>query len=77
MEEGQSDEFQQSQAELKQNMERSNTEGAQLRNLYEKTRNANANIATDVVRLQARGAPPTTRVSTMRSQETELRTHHC
>ena len=46
-----------SQAELKENMERSNTEGAQLRNLYEKTRNANANIAADVVRLQPRGVP--------------------
>ena len=63
-----------SQAELKENMKRSNTEGAQLRNLYEKTRNANANIAPEVICLQSREPPLSTRASTMRNQETELQT---
>ena len=50
--EGQSDEFQQSQ--LRQQWERSYTEGAQLRNVREQTRTAIARSAPEVVRLQAR-----------------------
>ena len=67
--EGQSEEFPQSQAELRHNLERSNAEGVQVRNL-EKTRTANASIAPEVVRLKARNAQLSTRGSTMRIQET-------
>ena len=45
--EGQSDEFEQSQAEWRQHFVRANTEGAQFRNLYEDTRIANAGIAPE------------------------------
>ena len=44
---------------------RSNTKCAQIRKLCEETRSANAKIGPDVARLQAREAPPSTRVSTM------------
>ena len=64
----QSDEFQQSQAELRQNLERSNAEGAQLRNLCEETRTANARFARAVGRPQTRKARLSTRVSAMQSQ---------
>ena len=49
--EGQSHEFQQSQAELRQHLGRSNTEGAQLMNLCEETRIANGRIAPKVGRV--------------------------
>ena len=68
--EGQSDEFQQSQAELRQQWERAFTEGAQLRNVREGTRTANARSASEVVRPRAREAQLSTKVSTMQSQET-------
>ena len=71
--EGQSDELQQSQAVLRQHLERSNTEGAQLMNLYEETRIANASIAPELTRPLAREDQLSTRVSKMRNQETELR----
>ena len=70
--EGPPDEFQQSQAQVRHTLERSNTEGVRLRNLCEETRTANASIAPEVTRLQAREVQLPTRVSTMRSQETEL-----
>ena len=73
---GRSEEFQQSQAELRHNLERSNAEGVQVRNLWEETRTANASIAPEVARLQAREAQLSTRVSTMRSQESECQ-HSC
>ena len=43
-----------------------------LRILCGETRTENASITPEVVRLQAREAPLSTRVSTMRSQETEF-----
>ena len=55
-----------------QHLERSNTEGAQLRNLFEETRNFNASVAPAATNLKARGAQLFTRVSTMQNQETEL-----
>ena len=48
-----SEEFQQSQAELRHIVERSNAEGTQLRNLIEESRTANASIAPELTRLQA------------------------
>ena len=50
-------------------MDRSNTQGAQLRNLYEETRNANASIAPEGTRLQAQRVQLPTRASTMRNQD--------
>ena len=70
--ERQSDEFQQCQAQLGQLLGRSNTEGAQLRNLFEQTRTVNASIAPEVTRLHAPEAQLSTSVSTIGSQETEL-----
>ena len=40
----------------RQNLERSITEGAHLRHLFEETRTANANSAPEFVRLQAQEA---------------------
>ena len=53
-------------------LDRSNTVGPQLRKLCEETRTANVSLAPEVTHLQAREAQLFTRVSTMRSQETEL-----
>ena len=57
----------------KQHLERSNTEGARLRNLLEETRTANANVAPEVTRPHPREAQLTTRVSTMTNHETEFK----
>ena len=70
--EGQSDEFQQSETELRQHLERSKTEGAQVRNFYEETRTANASIAPKATRLRARELQLVTEVATLRHEETEL-----
>ena len=53
-------------------MERSNTEGAQFRNLYDETRTANAGTAPEVTHLRAREALLITEVSTLPNRETEL-----
>ena len=65
--EGKAGEFQHSRTELSQNLVRSNAEGLQLRNVCGETGTANAST-------QAPDAPPSARVSTMGSQETELQT---
>ena len=54
--EGQSEEFQQSRAELRQNLKRSNAEGVQVRNQCEETRTANASVTPEVLLPQAREA---------------------
>ena len=59
---GQSEKFQESQAVLRQHLERSNAEGVQLRRQCEETRAAKASIAPEVVRLQARQTQLSTRV---------------
>ena len=56
---------------LRQHLERSIAEGVQRRNPCEGTRTANAGVAPEVVRLQAREMQLSTSVPTMRSQETE------
>ena len=48
--EGHSAEFQQTQTEVLQHLERSNTEGTQFRRQDEETRTANAGIAPEVTR---------------------------
>ena len=57
---------------MTKNLKRSNTEGAQSRNLFGETRTANASVAPEVSRLQAREPQLSTRVSTKRKQETDL-----
>ena len=51
---GHADQFQQSQAEWREQLTWSSTEGAQFRIRYEETRTANDSIAPEVTRLQAR-----------------------
>ena len=62
-------EGQQTHAELRQYLERSNADGAHLTNLNEETRTANRSIAPEVTRLQAREASLSTIVSTKRNQQ--------
>ena len=52
--ESESDEFRQSHAEMRQHLERSNTERAQFRRLHEETRTANASVAPEVTHLRAK-----------------------
>ena len=58
-----SDKCQQSQAEFRQNLERSNAEGAQSRNPCEETSTANASFAQKllVYKLEKRNHPPESR----------------
>ena len=60
--------FNKSQAELGQNLERTNTEGAQFRGLAEETRTANASIAPEVSRIRCREGQLSTRASAMRTE---------
>ena len=48
---GQSDELQRCKAELRQNLERSNAEGVQIRSLYEENRTATAGFEPEANRL--------------------------
>ena len=64
---GQSDEFQLSQEELRELLERSIKVGAQFKNLYEGTRTAYVGIPPEVSRLRAREAELITEVSTLQN----------
>ena len=63
--EGQSDEFQHYQAELRQHLARSNTEGEQFRSQYQENRTANAGVAPEVTRFRVRDYQLVTDVSTL------------
>ena len=69
------EEIQQSQAELRQKLVRSKTEGAQFRSLREETRSANAGVASEVSRLRAREEQLVTDVSTLQNRDTDLQRH--